>query len=248
MRKHQLSLHVAHRPCSVIAHRGASRHTPENTVAAFELARTLHADAVELDVRLTHDRLLAVHHDARLADGRAIADVRAGDLPAHVPLLERALQACNGMWVNVEIKFDESDTAHDPNRSIADIAWQCVERAGWAGGVLFSAFDRSVLERLRKVAPDSATGWLLVGATSEHAQQAAAAGHCALHPHHSSIDAALVAACHERGLRINAWTVDEPAEMQRLIALGVDGICTNVPDVLVAQFPTGTTRLSELGS
>ena len=239
MRNHQLSLHVVHRPCSVIAHRGASRHAPENTVAAFGLARALGADAVELDVRLTADGRLAVHHDARVPDGRAIAEIRSADLPAHVPLLEAALQACDGMWVNVEIKFDEADEARDPKRSIADVAWRGVATSGWVDHVLFSSFDWPVLERLREVAPGSATAWLLVAASPLHAAQAAAAGRRALHPHFAAIDAELVDACHERGLAINAWTVDDPAEMRRLIDLGIDGICTNVPDVLLAQFPTG---------
>ena len=56
-------------------------------------------------------------------------------------------------------------------------------------------------------------------------------GHRALHPYDPIVDAALVAACHAAGIEVNVWTVDDPARMVGLVALGVDGICTNVPDV-----------------
>ena len=59
-------------------------------------------------------------------------------------------------------------------------------------------------------------------------------GHRALHPYDPLVDAALVEACHELGLDVNVWTVDDPARMEELIGFGVDGICTNVPDVLLA--------------
>ena len=65
----------------VIAHRGASGLEPENTVAAFRRAVALGADGVELDVRRSADGVLVVHHDARLADGRAIVTVPEAELP-----------------------------------------------------------------------------------------------------------------------------------------------------------------------
>ena len=101
--------------CRVIAHRGASRRAPENTLAAFRLARELGADMVELDARHTLDRVVVVHHDAFLADGRAIVAQRAVSLPAHVPTLADALDACAGMHVNVEIKNSPGDPDHDPD-------------------------------------------------------------------------------------------------------------------------------------
>ena len=75
----------------------------ENTIEAFALAGRLGADAVELDVRRTRDGLLVIHHDPTLSDGRVIARTDAAELPAHVPHLGAALDACAGLWVNVEI-------------------------------------------------------------------------------------------------------------------------------------------------
>ena len=90
----------------VFAHRGASQRAPENTVEAFRLAAELGADGVELDVRRSADGALVVHHDPHLPDGRLIAATAFADLPASVPTLAAALDACEvfpgGDWrVNV---------------------------------------------------------------------------------------------------------------------------------------------------
>src|SRR5512144_2235693 len=104
----------------VIAHRGASRAAPENTVAAFRRAAELAAEMVELDVRRSADGRLVVHHDAHLADGRAVAATRADELPAAVPDLAAALDACVGMAVNIEIKNDPDEPGFEPDRALAD--------------------------------------------------------------------------------------------------------------------------------
>ncbi len=93
-----------------MAHRGASEdHPPGNTVEALAAAGLLGADWVELDVRLTADGALAVHHDPELPDGRRIIDLPAARLPVWVPLLGPALDATAGLGVNVEIKPDCPD-------------------------------------------------------------------------------------------------------------------------------------------
>src|SRR2546423_3094996 len=88
----------------ILGHRGASAHRPENTLDAFLEARRLGADGVELDVRRTADDALAIHHDATLPDGRRLIDLTVAQLPGSVPLLEAALEVCEGLTVNVEIK------------------------------------------------------------------------------------------------------------------------------------------------
>ena len=103
----------------VIAHRGASRAERENTLEAFRRAGLMGADAVELDVRRTADGAMAIHHDASLSDGRLICELQAADLPAHIPLLSAALDACEGMWVNIEIKNHPADADFDASDSLA---------------------------------------------------------------------------------------------------------------------------------
>ena len=87
----------------VIAHRGASAVAPENTVEAFRAAADLGADWVELDVHLTDDGVLAVHHDYEVEGHGPIAERAFAVLPRHVPTLPAALEACGSMGVNVEV-------------------------------------------------------------------------------------------------------------------------------------------------
>src|ERR1700759_2879939 len=98
---------------AVFAHRGCTEGFTENTVDAFVEARRLGADGVELDVRLTADGALAVHHDAQIPGVGSIADLGGADLPAHVPLLADVLAACEGMVGNVEIKNAPQDPGWD---------------------------------------------------------------------------------------------------------------------------------------
>ena len=104
----------------VIAHRGASVDRPENTVAAFAEARVQGADWVELDVRLSADGVLVVHHDAHLADGRLIRLVDSDDLPADVPSLAEAFEAAEGMGVNIEVKNLPGDPDFDDVHLVCD--------------------------------------------------------------------------------------------------------------------------------
>lgn len=217
----------------VIAHRGASARFPENTVDAFRGARGLGADWVELDVRRTADDALAVHHDATLADGRALVALRAADLPAAVPDLAAALDACAGMGVNVEIKNFPVDVDFDPEARIVDAVLGVLAAGLPAGGVVVSCFHLPTLDRVRAARPDLDTAWLVAPSRDPLAlvDQAAAAGHPGIHPYAELVDAAYVARAHAAGLFVNAWTVDDPHRMAELVDLGVDGIVTNTPDV-----------------
>jgi glycerophosphoryl diester phosphodiesterase len=220
---------------AVIAHRGASRAARENTLGAFRLARALGADAVELDVRRTLDGALAVHHDAHLPDGRAVRDVLAGELPDHVPLLAAALDACDGMWVNVEIKNDPSEPAFDPNRRLADEVAALAAERGDEPRILVSSFDLATVDRLRSASGGRIrTALLVVQADGEVVRTAADHGHDALHPGYVTLTEAVVAGAREAGLDVNPWTCDDPEWMGRLAVWGVTGICTNVPDVALA--------------
>jgi glycerophosphoryl diester phosphodiesterase len=215
----------------VVAHRGASARYPENTVDAFRGARELGADWVELDVRRTADGRLAVHHDAHLPDGRAIVELDADDLPASVPDLTTALDACRPLGVNVEIKNLPGDPDFDAACAIVDPVAAVLD--GRAQSILVSSFHAPTLDRVREAAPSVATALLTFTLTdaARTVDNAVGAGHVALHPFDATVDATLVALCHERGLAINVWTVDDPGRIAELAALGVDGIVTNVPDI-----------------
>lgn len=225
----------SHGVTCVIAHRGASRAAPENTVAAFRRAAEMGADMVELDVRRSVDGRLVVHHDAHLADGRAVATMRADELPAAVPSLDVALDACAGMAVNIEIKNDPDEPGFEPDRALADDVAAVVAARGDTDRVLVSSYDQASIDRLREVAsPPIATAWLVTVPPPDAVEVVVAGGHQALHPSWLAVDQRLVERAHAAGLAVNVWTCDDPEAMVRLAGWGVDGICTNVPDVAIS--------------
>jgi glycerophosphoryl diester phosphodiesterase len=229
----------------VLAHRGASAVRPENTIEAFLYARELGADGVELDVRASEDGYLVVQHDARLADGRPIADTGRADLPASVPTLDEALDACAGMVVNVEIKHERADGRRDLAVATADRlaerAHRSTRSSSGLGGhrfeqLLVSSFDATTLRVVRDRQPGLATAALGfdVDSMARWVSEVAAAGHTAVNPSDHLVDEAMVALARREGLAIYVWTVDDPVRIVELAALGVDGIITNVPDVALS--------------
>jgi glycerophosphoryl diester phosphodiesterase len=179
---------------------------------------------------------MVVHHDAALADGMAIIELAAADLPGHIPTLADALDACQPLSVNIELKNDEADPDFDAGRSVVAPLVALLSSRGGVDRVLVSSFDRLMIEALHAAAPDVPTAFLVERLPSGPALAAsmaelAARGHSAIHPHWRAVDGAVVVAAHAAGLLVNVWTCDDPAEMKRLAALGVDGICTNRPDL-----------------
>jgi glycerophosphoryl diester phosphodiesterase len=214
----------------VIAHRGASRAERENTIAAFVRARELGADMVELDVRRLADGQLAVHHDAALEPGgKPLARLRASDLPEHVPLLADALQACDGMRVNIEVKNLPGEPGFDEEALVVDDVDRIVRAEGWVDRVLVSSFHLPTVDRAHGFGLGSA--WLVVDLPDGTLDLLIEHGHQCLHPWDGSVTAEVVLACQQRAIGINVWTVDDPVRIRELAAWGVDGICTNVPDV-----------------
>ena len=217
----------------VVAHRGASHDRLENTVEAFVEARVQGAEWVELDVRLSADNVLMVHHDAHYADGRLVREVWAADAPDHVPNLAEAFEACEGMGVNVEVKNLPGDPDHDASAMV------CEAVAGLAVAyrppelLLVSSFDITAVDRIRATDPSLPTAWLLAErhGTDLMLDRTADHGHGAVNPWDELVDEHLVSASHDRGLAVFVWTVDDPGRMAELAEWGVDGIVTNRPGV-----------------
>ncbi len=215
----------------VIGHRGASRAAPENTVAAFELAVGQGADGIELDVRRTADDRLVVHHDPVLPDGRPIRSTSAADLPPRVPSFERALDACAGAFVNIEIKNDPTEPDFDPSDWVVHAVASALARRGGRARWLVSSFRIETIDRMRAVLPSVRTAWLVYEVSDDVIDRCSATGHGAVHPWVESLTVDHVRAAHRAGLVVNTWTCDDPVRMAELVGWGVDGICTNVPDV-----------------
>lgn len=231
----------------VIAHRGASAAYAENTIEAFRAAREQGATGIELDVRLSEDEVLMVHHDAHLRDGRLIRSESSSDLPEQVPTLGQALEDSTGMWINIEIKNAPDEPDFDDQHRIATAV------AGLVGAyfppedgdgpatplvdrVMVSSFNVDSIRRVREVDPSIPLALLVWGQADPASLVGRAEGHGfeAIHPHDLLVDAGFVEHARRAGLQMNVWTVDDPQRIVQLAGLGVDGIITNRPDVAVA--------------
>jgi glycerophosphoryl diester phosphodiesterase len=231
----------------VLAHRGASRRAPDNTVEAFQRARDLGADGVELDVRRTRDGVLVLSHDPVIAGYGLIVEHPFEHLRAtlpQVPTLEEAFDALAGMIVNVEIKCFPIEPDADPERVVVRGVVEMVERRDLYERVIVSSFELDAIDTVHSLDTRIATAWLTSGmATDRSVPVAVAHGHAWVNPDRATMtksspdglaaDAAVRdAAAH--GIRLAVWTVDDPGDITALAAAGVDAVITNVPDVALA--------------
>lgn len=203
----------------IIAHRGASRERPENTIAAFERAAELGADGCEFDVHADPDGRLRIHHDP-LPSGSPV--------PADVPTLEQvlALHAARGLTPYAELK--------GPGSAPGTIA--ALERLG--GPAAVHSFDHRMIAEARRLAPQIPRGVLEMSYPIDHLHALQAVGGRDLWRQWPFVDAELVAAANAAGCRVIAWTVNSPSEIERLATIGVHGICTD--DVALARRVVGT--------
>jgi len=232
----------------VLAHRGASASAPENTLAAFNLAFEMGADGLELDVTLSQDGVPIVIHDDtvdRTTNGKgAVKELTLEQIKQldasykfekyrgeTIPTLAEVLRAFGQRGiVNIELK---SKTLKTDSIEAATLA--VIEDTGTADNVIISSFNPFALQRMHALEPRLPRGLLYARHLPIYLRRAwlrPLARPTALHPHYSMIDAKYVVWARRKGLKINTWTTDDPAEMQRLMNLGVDAIMTNKPDVL----------------
>jgi glycerophosphoryl diester phosphodiesterase len=224
----------------VLAHRGASADAPENTLAAFRLAREQGADGVELDVIRCASGEVVVFHDDELSRLTGQAGwVRATPYAElarltvsgeRIPLLSEVLDAASGLLVNVELKSAPTWRERARDDGLASAVAELIR--AHAPRVLVSSFDPLLLHRFRRAAPAVPLGLLFAHDQALPLRQAWAAPllrPAALHPEALLVDAPALRAWRTRGYLVHTWTVDEPAEARALATLGVDAIITNHP-------------------
>jgi len=233
----------------VIAHAACKGHAPENTLAGVRAALALDADAVEVDVHCTADRVPVLIHDAtvdRTTDGSGavaaltLAQLRRLDAGVRVfegrfageriPTLAEALDFTRGRCLLVvEVK------APGIEREVLSVLRPA------ADDVMVWSFLPEVVTRVRELVPTIPCALLapaLEGRPPEALfRTALQAGQQAVALHHASVDAELVHRAARRGLSVFAWTADEPDEHRRLQQAGAAGIVTNYPDRLRTASP-----------
>lgn len=212
----------------VVAHRGASAaFPPGNTLEAFAGAVVEAADWVELDVHLTADGQVIVHHDPVLADGRVIGEIDRSHLPEFIPTLHEAMAACGPLSLNVEIKPDGVDALR---AELIDQVVTILMSGGEPHRFLVTSFDHDIVDTVRELAPLLPTGLLVFeNSLGNVLQRAVEGGHTAVNPWASLVDREFVDRAHDAGIAVNVWTVDQPEQIRSLQAAGVDAIITNVP-------------------
>ena len=209
---------VARTDVSVIAHRGASAYAPEHSFDAYDLALGMGASALELDVREAPGGGLVVQHDA--------TRVRvAGDPLGLDEVLSRYGRATR-YWIELK----------DPRPSGERTLVAALARHRVLDRVTIQAFDRRSLRRFGRLEASLPRVALLRDTLAargvERRIALAPRGVCGVGPCAASVDAAVVLAAHTRGMSVRPYTVNDPAEMERLVWLGVDGIFTDAPDLL----------------
>jgi len=237
-----------------IAHRGAGRLAPENTLAAFRVGASHGYRAFECDVKLSADAVPFLLHDATLqrtttghgpAGALAWSELARLDAGAWhsrafagepVPALAGIARFClrNAYALNIEIKPSPGSEA-ETGRVVAELAARLWHDAA-SSPLLLSSFQRAALEGARAAAPALPRALLLESLADAAIDDALALGCVAIVAASAQIDAAALARIHAAGLKSLVYTVNDPAEARRLVALGIDGIITDAVD----RFSPGT--------
>jgi glycerophosphoryl diester phosphodiesterase len=249
----------------VYAHRGGAALAPENTMAAFDHGMSCGADGLEFDVRLAADGVPVVHHDpvldrttsgrgpisaltsddlARLDAGCKFSDAQ-GNFPFRgqgicVPRLEEVVTKYPGARLIVEMK--------DDTEALAEAVLDVITRHDALARVMLASFHARPVLAVRRLNPDAMTG-----ASSQEVRKALYASWAGLSPRKPAyrgfqipeksgalriVSPRFVRAVTKVGLSVAVWTVNEEADMRRLLQWGVDGLITDRPDIAVKVVKT----------
>jgi glycerophosphoryl diester phosphodiesterase len=252
-------------------HRGARGHAPENTLAGFERALAIGVDTLELDVGVTRDGVVVIHHDRRLnpdvargVDGKwvrapaptiyslsyaelaryDVGRIRPGSdyarrFPHQQPIDGARIPRLSDLWpiaprvrFNIETKLvPEAPEETLPPEPFARAVIAEVRRAGVAPRTTIQSFDFRTLAVVQREAPEIRTAYLTSGQRGDdvvkrvHALQGTIWS-----PNYQDLDPVALAAARGFGLKVIPWTVNEPADIARVLAMNVDGLISDYPD------------------
>ncbi|UOQ42632.1 glycerophosphodiester phosphodiesterase [Halobacillus salinarum] len=228
----------------IYAHRGASKLAPENTMAAFELAREAYADGIETDVQLTKDNIPVLIHDEnlrrttngtgfvqdytyselRLLDAGSWFSPKFSD--SSIVTLEDFL--CwfqpQPMVLNVELKTNVIAYKH-----IEKIVYECLKNYQVLDRTVISSFNADSIMKMKEINPSIQTAFLTSTKMRNLAGYAASIHADALHVKHRLLDKKLVKSCQKHRLDLRIYTVNRPTLMKKCFSLGCNGLFTDVP-------------------
>ena len=248
--------------CKVISHRGANKQAPQNTIPAFEKSLEIGVDGFETDVHMSADGVPVVCHNYTIdetSDGKGeissktLEELRCYDFGSYfhekfkgtqIPTLDEFLTLCE--TADIEIMNIELKTPLSGEKGIVEKTISAVKEHGLFDKLLISSFSPELLVECKRIDPKCKTGFLyspdrkiafqkMIFGYVDFAKEIKADY---LHPHYCFVSKKYVKNLHDNGIGINVWTVDKPDTVNRMLACGVDGIITNVPDMVNALVET----------
>ncbi|HTH77025.1 MAG TPA: glycerophosphodiester phosphodiesterase [Trinickia sp.] len=237
----------------IVAHRGGGSLAPENTLAAVDTGARMGLTMIEFDAKLSADDVVFLLHDDTVdrtsngrgaAAGKPYAELAALDAGSwydkrfageHMPTLAQVRERCDalGLAANIEIKPCPGRDAAT-GRLVAQEAARLWQGAGVAP--LLSSFSFDALTAAHAAQPELPRGLLFGAVPADWRAQTEALACVSLHADHRKLDAPLVSQIKAAGLRILAYTVNDPARARLLSQWGVDAICTDRIDLIGADF------------
>lgn len=249
------------RTTKIWAHRGSSGFAPENTLPAFEIAKVLNVDGIELDVQMTKDGELVVVHDEKIdrtSDGSGwVKDYTLEELHRFnfavnkpgfgfvtIPTLKEVYELFQGtdFVINVElktsvVKYDGSDVTvaredviEPDKRGIEEKVHELTTEMGMEKQVIYSSFSHASILKMQQYVTEERTAFLFSDGWLDVAEYGRVHGVQALHPalYYQELEE-MIKECHEKGMRVNVWTVNEEEHALKLREMGADAIITNHP-------------------
>lgn len=241
--------------CNIIAHRGANKRAPQNTLPAFQKALDIGCDGFETDVHLSKDGVPVICHndtiDATSNGSGRISDLSLEELKSYdfgsyfskafagvtLPTLDEFLSlAATGKLkvLNIELKKEPNDSRRD---ELVSKTLEAAQRHGLNDILLISSFCPKILKLVKQKDPAIQTAYLYpygylhaLNVVIPPILRMKDLNCAASHPHKACIRRDYVALCHKNGLAVNVWTVDEADEIRNMLRAGVDGIITDCPD------------------
>ncbi len=226
---------------NILGHRGASADAPENTLRSFQLALKMGAAGVELDVRLTKDRRLAVIHDEtvdRTTNGRGqVQDFTLAELQnldagqgERIPGLEEVVELVRGR-AHLLVELKEPEAAPSLLRF-------CRERRLYED-VRVISFWHPAVKTIKEQEPRVQTGVLMVGCPADPGGLARAALADTLVLNYRYVDRELAEAARQQGLKVIVWNIDDPEILEPYLTMDLDAICTNRPREIIHYLQKG---------
>lgn len=239
----------------IISHRGANRYAPQNTLPAFKESVAIGTDGFETDVHMTRDGKIVICHNYTIDEtstGKGtIADMTLEQLKRYdygsyysknfegteIPTLDEFLsfvETTDISVLNIEIKPPKQSETGIVKETI-----RLVNEHGLHDKLLISSFDPRLLVEAKKLDSSIKTGFLYSPKSPttptmfwRATKYAKSLGCDALHPYFLFVTEKYVKEAHDAGIMVNPWTVNLPEAIDKMLKVGVDGIITDLPDVV----------------